>query len=300
MRKNILIVIFSFFILLVITFVFPYKSFATETGNMSVYPSIFDPNIPNTRAWYQLKLNPADVYSSEVTIVNKSDLIRVFNTYPVDATTTSDGIFTLSPKGTTNDLGGWITLSSNIVTLAPKQKINIPFKISVPLNAQPGDHVAGIVVEEGLNHKQEGVNIVSRIGVRVYLNVSGIEKEKLNILKLSFDNFLYSKNINLLLSNDGNVNEEIKTNYTTLGLNGFKKFQIDSGRVLFAGKKITTSDQINTILPFFAKAEVTFGKSTPLTQSSIIVSPGILIISFLIISIGFYFIITSRKKRFKY
>lgn len=288
------LILFSTFLILIVL-VFPALSYAIETGNMSVYPAIYDPNVPSSRAWYQLKLDPEKTYAAEITIVNKSDIKRTFSLYATDATTTSDGIFTLSQKGVVNDLGGWITLSNNEVTLEAKQQKNVPFKITVPASAQPGDHAAGIVVEETLPQNPEGVSIVSRIGVRVYLSVSGQEHENLNISNIGFDNMLSAKKINITLSNDGNVNEKIKTDYMVLSLNGFKNFSVNKDRVVFAGKKILLSDELNAALPMFARVVVSYGKDLNKSQSSVIVSQTAFILP-LITIVGIFLFFIKKKK----
>lgn len=290
------LILFKAILILILLLIFPALSFATETGNMSVFPSIYDSNVPSTRAWYQLELDPKETYAAEITIVNKTDVRKTFNLYATDATTTSDGIFTLSQKGVVNDLGGWITLAQNEITLEAKEQKNVPFKIDVPAFAQPGDHTAGIVVEESSSQNQEGVNIVSRIGVRVYLSVSGQEHENLNISYFGFDNLLNSKSINTELSNDGNVSEKIKTDYTILGLNGYKNFSVNKDRVVFAGKKITISDQINTTLPLFAKVVVYYGKDLNKSQSSVIVSPAAFLLPFIPFAGIFLFFIKKKRK----
>lgn len=253
-------------------FLFPHVVFSAETGNVGIYPTNFDPNNPATRAWFHLKLNPKDNYSSEVTIYNKANSVKKYEIYGVDATTTSDGVFTLFPKGVKNDLGGWITIPVSVIELQPNEKKNISFILNVPESASPGDHVAGIVVEEKQDTKQEGVSIVSRVGVRVYATVSGNTFENLMVGQPIFSDLINAKTIQLKLQNNGNINQKIKTNYQVVGVNGIKHFTVDTNKVVLAGKTVTTDDEINSLLPLYVSATVYYGDSFSKSQTATMVT----------------------------
>ena len=74
------------------------KIHAVENGNIAIYPTNFDSNNPKSRAWFDIEVKPSEQFSSQITISNKTDRERKINLYGVDATTTSDGTFSLKQK----------------------------------------------------------------------------------------------------------------------------------------------------------------------------------------------------------
>jgi uncharacterized membrane protein len=94
-----------------------------------------------------------------------------------DALTTSDGAFALlTADKQATDAGTWTSLTKQDFTVEPGKRIEIPFKLTIPANASPGDHAAGIVAsttEQRQNPDGSRVNVDRRVGTRVYLRVDG-------------------------------------------------------------------------------------------------------------------------------
>lgn len=118
-----------------------------------------------------------------VALTNFSDRPATFAVYASDGTVTSDGSFdVLASDQAPVDGGAWITIPAQdgataredgvVVEVAAGATALLPVQISVPANATPGDHPAGIVAE--LVHAGDGtVQLSSRVGVRVHLRVAG-------------------------------------------------------------------------------------------------------------------------------
>ncbi|UOE44021.1 DUF916 domain-containing protein [Agromyces larvae] len=72
------------------------------------------------------------------------------------------------------DSGTWIALPDS-VTVAAGDTVVVPFTISVPGNAEPGDHAAGIAASVMSTSSGDGasVGIESRVGFRVMTRVAG-------------------------------------------------------------------------------------------------------------------------------
>ena len=75
------------------------------------------------------------------------------------------------------DLGAWIELSTQQVTVAPGASLDVPFSIAVPSDATPGDHAGGIVTVNPTGTVEEGgdvdLNVIQAVGVRIYGRVAG-------------------------------------------------------------------------------------------------------------------------------
>jgi hypothetical protein len=106
----------------------------------------------------------------------------------------------------------------------PQARVKIPFVIRVPENSDVGEHTGGILIErkahEAANTGGSSVNLVTRVGVRIYETVPGEVVKKLaldsfDVIK-NFKEFDYaswfSKNtkpeeylVQMKIKNDGNV-----------------------------------------------------------------------------------------------
>ena len=113
-------------------------------------------------------------------MTNLADQPRTFRLYGADAyNTPRDGGFGLRTQDAAHtDIGAWTRVGAATVTVPAKSQADVPFVITVPTNATPGDHVGGVVAMEeqpGATTKQNGVDVTVRraVAARVYLRVSG-------------------------------------------------------------------------------------------------------------------------------
>lgn len=80
------------------------------------------------------------------------------------------------------------------LTMKTKEKIDVPFVISIPENAEVGEHTGGILIQkQGADQTEQSdgskVLLTTRVGVRIYETVPGEV-----IKKLSFSDFSVAKN----------------------------------------------------------------------------------------------------------
>lgn len=124
---------------------------------------------------FVLAAEPGDTVDDAMTVSNLGDAALVLDVYASDAFNTSDGDTDLLPRGEEPvDLGAWLRPELDSVELAPGASIEVPFRIDVPDDAAPGDHVAGLVTSLVLDGGVDGeVAVERRLGVRVYLRVGG-------------------------------------------------------------------------------------------------------------------------------
>jgi hypothetical protein len=104
-------------------------------------------------------------------------------------------------------LAKWISLSKNKITLAPKEKKYISFKINPPLDAAPGSYSAGILWRESAN-KKEGISITSRVGAIILLTVDGDTMQKISLAEFSVSKNLFEKlpiDFIVRIANEGNA-----------------------------------------------------------------------------------------------
>jgi len=91
--------------------------------------------------------------------------------------------------GADDDLATWITAPSQ-VTLEPGRMVEVPISISIPADADPGDHFAAIFWSTSPPAPAESgqVAIGGRLGVLVLLTVSGDVVREGQLIELGTDN----------------------------------------------------------------------------------------------------------------
>ena len=71
--------------------------------------------------------------------------------------------------------------------IQPGKTAEVPFTVTVPDNATPGDYVGGILTSLTQSDEAEGINVDRRLGIRVKLRVGGELKPNLAIEDLHVD-----------------------------------------------------------------------------------------------------------------
>ena len=148
---------------------------AANTWSLS--PTGRDPSAPGDRTNFTHELAPGASVDDSLTVWNYSSETRVFDVYARDAfNTEGGGIALLTKDKQSKDLGTWVALSTQQVTVPGGRGVTVPFSITVPRNATPGDHDAGVVASLATAETKPGeqkVVVDHRVGVRMYVRVTG-------------------------------------------------------------------------------------------------------------------------------
>ncbi|MBT9607920.1 hypothetical protein [Microbacterium sp.] len=166
---------------------------ADDDVTWSVQPST--PAGPDGRAALSFQVSAGTVITDWVAVTNYSAAPATFRVYAADARTDYDtAAFTLiNADAASTDLGAWTAVAGSnavcapedvaciaaigtTVTLDPGARADVPVTITVPADATPGDHSAGIVaslVSTASAPGGAGVSLEQRVGTRVYVRVGG-------------------------------------------------------------------------------------------------------------------------------
>lgn len=129
------------------------------------------------RALFQYNVNPGDVISDAVSLKVIGSSPISFDVYGSDAFLGETGGFDVLPAAKpSRDVGSWVELKQDQLKVNGEDTVEIPFQITVPDNAIPGDHVGGIVtsVSSDVRTDDSGtVRLDRRLGTRIYLRVAG-------------------------------------------------------------------------------------------------------------------------------
>jgi hypothetical protein len=132
---------------------------------------------PDGRAAFDYALDPGDTLIDFVGVSNFGTEPITVQLYASDAYTTETGAFDLLPSSEAPvDVGSWIGFNEQTLTVAPETRLDVPFALTVPADATPGDHVGGIVAavtEETTDAGGNAILMERRVGARVHLRVSG-------------------------------------------------------------------------------------------------------------------------------
>lgn len=139
---------------------------------------------PDGRVSLRVQLDPGSAVDERLALTNFSSRPATFAVYARDGEITADGSFDLVADAASSEGGGaWIDLGlpkgaserdggGILVTVPAEKAVLVPVSITAPDTATPGDHPAGIVAEL-VPDGDAAVSLVSRVGVRAHLRVTG-------------------------------------------------------------------------------------------------------------------------------
>jgi hypothetical protein len=160
-------------------------------GAFSIAPAA--PADAGGRDHFFFTLRPGQSYQDSVALGNYGDRPTRFAVYATDAFQTgNEAAFTLlREEEQPRDVGSWIELGATEYRLDPGEQATIPFRITVPTDAKPGDHAGGIVAQPLRPARGDpgefNFDVRLRIAARVYVRVEGPLQPALRVNSLTFD-----------------------------------------------------------------------------------------------------------------
>ena len=148
---------------------------ATEAAPVSWSVSPADASGPDGRLTVEHSMDPGASLQDHFAVRNLGAEEVTFRIAAADGFYNRNGRFDMLASDQKSVAAGtWIGLPES-VTVPPSGTVVVPFTITVPENAEPGDHAAGIAASV-LSVKQgdgAGVGVESRVGFRVMTRVTG-------------------------------------------------------------------------------------------------------------------------------
>jgi hypothetical protein len=238
---------------------------AASAQTWSVQPATSDG--ADGRASWEFDLAPGESVDDFAQVNNFGDQPLTFRVYSQDATNTPGGAFTLQPADVEPvEVGAWIGLSEQ-VTVAPGEHAIVPFTITVPADATPGDHAGGIVASiltQGVDTEGQQVIVDNRVGSRVYLRVAGALAPQLQIVRLeaTYDRSWVpfsagDVTATFQVRNTGNVRLAGEQTVTGQGLFGLGKHTMTLGDLpeILPGESVVVTVQIEDVAPLLRVTE---------------------------------------------
>ena len=189
-----------------------------------------DPSHPGDRPDFSYSAPPGSELSDAVTLFNYSNVELTFHVYATDAFNNLQGQFDLLAEAKKpSDVGTWVSLPQQNVTLPPHKQATFPFSVKIPGSARPGDHAGAILASNDAIGNGPGgqlVRVNRRTGSRLYVRVAGPLQPELAIRQISsayhprLNPFSGPVDVTYEVENRGNVRMNGQTSVTASGLFG--------------------------------------------------------------------------------
>src|SRR3989338_7920573 len=170
-----LVIITNFLFLLFL--ILPPAVFALSSAGIGGYPANPDPAIQYSESWFIYNLDLGESKDDALLLFNSGEETKTVKLYPVDSIPSNQGNFALEAQDAPRDgIGAWIKLAETLVTLEQGESREIPFVITIPKDADVGEHSGGIIIQKPAPGQTEGeaaASVVTRVGIRVYQTVPG-------------------------------------------------------------------------------------------------------------------------------
>ena len=176
-----------------------------------IRPLYTDPHNPLTRAYFVMNAQSTTrVENNSLIVTNVGSATGTVNLYPVDAfTAATGGIVFRARTDARLDVGAWIKLSQQQVTLGAGQRQLVPFQVTIPRHVRVGQHVGGIVAAltamQAFSARNVHLHMQQLRVVAVQVNLLGTPVEKLVATGIQPDNSSIYQRLQISLSNTGNM-----------------------------------------------------------------------------------------------
>lgn len=147
---------------------------ADDDASVSWSVSPADETGPDGRIAIEHELDPGESAEDRIVVRNLGAEQVVFSLSAADGFYTSSGRFDMLPSNQESvDAGTWISLTEE-VTIPAGDQVIVPFTLTVPEGAEPGDHAAGVAASVlSVQGDGTGVGVESRVGIKVLTRVTG-------------------------------------------------------------------------------------------------------------------------------
>jgi dihydroorotate dehydrogenase (fumarate) len=186
---------------------------AEDTAGIAGAPSDGG-KIDQTRSRFSYQVEPGQVIQDEYLVSNSGSTSSEVTVYATDAYNLENGDYALLDSNLPpQDVGTWVTFTDGstrmVLSLAPGESRALPFSVTVPADASPGDHAGGLIISSLTESDQ--VKLDRRIATRLYLRVKGDVTALMTVSSISaeylpsFNPFAGTTNIAFTITNNGNV-----------------------------------------------------------------------------------------------
>lgn len=141
------------------------------------------------QTFFELKLKPGETFNGQILVSNASEDFVRLKVDSVDGLTgQTSGTVYANRTDPREETSRWIRPKKRALRLDGGSSRTLRFRLRVPDDARPGDHVGAVALQRILNPKTEGnfsVRQVLRVAVAIQIRVEGPAEPRLELGKLS-------------------------------------------------------------------------------------------------------------------
>ena len=127
-----------------------------------------------TRTRFAYTIDPGATVSDAMVVSNHGSEPLTLAVYAADGFTTDTGGIDLVVGGEeSSHIGAWTQTDIDTVTVPAGETVEIPFTVTVPDAATPGDYAGGVVTSLGGSSGAEGIDADRRLGILMTVRVAG-------------------------------------------------------------------------------------------------------------------------------
>ncbi|WP_299541870.1 WxL protein peptidoglycan domain-containing protein [uncultured Streptomyces sp.] len=212
------------------------------------------------RSSFAYGVNPGSTTKDAMVVTNGGATPLTLAVYASDGYTTDKGqLDLLTREKESKAVGAWVRPARDSVTVAPGKSAEVPFTVTVPRGAAPGDHVGGLLTSLKQADDTEGIAVDRRLGIRVEVRVSGALRPSLAVedVHLGYDGsanpFARGRaTVTYTLHNTGNA---LLSGTQQVSLSGpFGLFEASAGEIatppeLLPGERWTVTVPVRDVTP---------------------------------------------------
>jgi hypothetical protein len=262
---------FKYLVILPLLFIsiFPVsKVSAIEYGGVGGKPANPSPNNERTKSIFIYTLSPNQIAEDELLVINNTAETKTLMIYATDSQRGSDGSFACEQYLDTKDnVGTWVEMSQDEVTLKSQTNIKIPFKVTAPDNIDVGESNGCIMIQEKKDAPSEdasGVSLSFRTGIRLVVTAPGEQ-----IRQVDIEEFTAYQEGNLIkakidIKNSGNVSIDTLVRIKTNFILGNEYYTIENDYPILRDEIATYNFEIPAPIfggPYTISAELEYDKS---------------------------------------
>lgn len=211
---------------------------------------------------FSYRIEPGRQLSDALVVSNHAATALELDVYAADGFTTTSGQLDLVTQDTPSvAVGAWTALQGGRVSIAPGASVEVPFTVSVPVDATPGDYAGGILTSLPHTAQENGISVDRRLGIRMHVRVEGDLAPAVAVEKMHVDYSgtanpfgAGSATVSYTVRNTGNV--RLSAGQTVSLAGPFGWFPVDTGAVdavpeLLPGDSWTVSVPVDGVVPAF-------------------------------------------------
>lgn len=182
-----------------------------QTSGIGGKPATPDASNPRTKTIFVKKIAPGTSLSDAVAVTNSGSEPKTVTVYAADSVPSSGGAFACAQAvETPKQAGKWIAMSQASVDIPAGATVTVPFTITVPKDAEPGETNGCIVLQEKKDATVEGgISLNFRTAIRAAILVEGAIRKEVSTVGVDVSSKGSGVTVSPIVKNTGNVSVDV-------------------------------------------------------------------------------------------